>query len=536
MELHESLYALGLQLGREVFDDPESFRGALDDFLDEDAASTGDINLLVDAVRLGAFAQMASMLDSGAQPSAAVEEAGQRLARDRGSADVSGAQWACAVLGFAIGKVPEGEVRRHRTQHANPHSVPPQPETRMPGGYAPTGPASPGYPVPTAAPAPPAPTQYPGAPVGDAATMTGPPPVASQGGGFSAGPGAAPTGFVGGPGGPSVPGGPGAPGPGGWQQPQKKRKTWPIIVGAAAAVAVIAGGGIAVLASGGDDDPKPKADPKKDEPTVSLELPDVDERYSGLATSVTQGVEECTAGEPGDGVTEVLECGFANGTLTLTTYESGSDLNAGRGETVNTDPATRFSKTDEGVIFSVDNSSAVAVATESGLYWDSNESLQSAHYVGSSDSVSIDLLTDQYDAAGGVLTYPTAPEDPGMIALAEEFIDLKKCNRIQTINPGEIEESHCDAPGDVYIFMGKFQKPRDFKNYRRDKLQQGADQGSTLRTWNFGGGEREGALAEFLNGSGSAVRYWDRQDCLCYMEAYLDSGDQVKLTDWWTNA
>jgi hypothetical protein len=105
MELHESLYALGLRLGREVFDDPDSFRGALDDFLDEDSATTGDINLLVDAVRLGAFSSMTSMIGSGAQVTAAVEEAGNRLARDRGSADVAGAQWACAVLGFAIGKV-----------------------------------------------------------------------------------------------------------------------------------------------------------------------------------------------------------------------------------------------------------------------------------------------------------------------------------------------------------------------------------------------------------------------------------------------
>ena len=120
MELHENLYALGLRLGREVFDDPDSFRGALDDFLDEDAATTGDINLLVDAVRLGAFGSMTSMLGSGAQVTAAVEEAGSRLARDRGSADVAGAQWACAVLGFAIGKVSDAEVRRYRTQHAHP--------------------------------------------------------------------------------------------------------------------------------------------------------------------------------------------------------------------------------------------------------------------------------------------------------------------------------------------------------------------------------------------------------------------------------
>ncbi|MBA3311070.1 MAG: hypothetical protein H0U28_13640, partial [Nocardioidaceae bacterium] len=55
MELHERLHALGVELGTGVFDDADSFRGALDDFLDEGSASTGDINLLVDAVRLGAF-------------------------------------------------------------------------------------------------------------------------------------------------------------------------------------------------------------------------------------------------------------------------------------------------------------------------------------------------------------------------------------------------------------------------------------------------------------------------------------------------
>ena len=58
MELHESLYALGRSQGRELFNDADSFRGALDDYLDEDSASTGDINLLVDAVRLGAFQAM----------------------------------------------------------------------------------------------------------------------------------------------------------------------------------------------------------------------------------------------------------------------------------------------------------------------------------------------------------------------------------------------------------------------------------------------------------------------------------------------
>ena len=144
MELHESLYALGRSQGRELFNDADSFRGALDDYLDEDSATTGDINLLVDAVRLGAYQGMMSMLDSGADADRAVSEAGSRLARDRGSADVGGAMWALAVLGYATGKVSDPQVRRYRTQHASAPAPPPVgPATVLPP------------PVPGSAPAPP---------------------------------------------------------------------------------------------------------------------------------------------------------------------------------------------------------------------------------------------------------------------------------------------------------------------------------------------------------------------------------------------
>jgi len=158
MELHESLYALGLRHGREVFDDPDSFRGALDDFLDEDSATTRDINLLVDAVRLGAFSSMTTMIDSGALVAAAIEEAGKRLARDRGSADVAGAQWACALLGFAIGKVSDAEVRRYRTQHATPQPPSqPLPPTQFPAQQPPSA-QEPARPMAPTAPLPARPT------------------------------------------------------------------------------------------------------------------------------------------------------------------------------------------------------------------------------------------------------------------------------------------------------------------------------------------------------------------------------------------
>ncbi len=160
MELHDHLYALGLQVGREVFDDPEGFRGVLDDFLEEDEATTGDINLLVDAVRLGAFRSMLTMLDSGADAASAVSEAGLRLARDRGSADAGSAQWACAVLGFAVGRVGEADVARFRSSTAPPTpdngaatELPPVPG---PAPVAPPAPPAPPTPPPPSYPAPPA--------------------------------------------------------------------------------------------------------------------------------------------------------------------------------------------------------------------------------------------------------------------------------------------------------------------------------------------------------------------------------------------
>ncbi|GEP39883.1 hypothetical protein NPS01_35460 [Nocardioides psychrotolerans] len=116
MELHESLAELVGHVGPQVLDDADGLRAALDDYLDEGAASTGDINLLVDTVRLGAYAWMMSTIASGGEGAKAVEAAGVILARDRGSRDLDTARWACAVLGFAVGEVGDADVRRYRTR------------------------------------------------------------------------------------------------------------------------------------------------------------------------------------------------------------------------------------------------------------------------------------------------------------------------------------------------------------------------------------------------------------------------------------
>lgn len=112
MALHDSLRELVDARGAAVVGEAAELRGALDDFLAEDEATVGELNLLVDAVRLGGLDRLLTMLDHGADPGAAVAEAGSALARDRGSDDTRRASWAVAALGYAVGRVDGGVVER----------------------------------------------------------------------------------------------------------------------------------------------------------------------------------------------------------------------------------------------------------------------------------------------------------------------------------------------------------------------------------------------------------------------------------------
>jgi hypothetical protein len=166
MELHETLYELGTASGRGVFGDADLLRAALDDYLDEGAAATGDINLLVDAVRLGALPMLLSTIDSGAEPARAVEAAGEMLARDRGTSDVVATRWACAALGYAVGRVSATDVHRfeRRATQPGPGTPPPAAATQAPAAPWPvqSPPTSPPYQQPYAAAG--YPTAYPAGP------------------------------------------------------------------------------------------------------------------------------------------------------------------------------------------------------------------------------------------------------------------------------------------------------------------------------------------------------------------------------------
>jgi hypothetical protein len=136
MALHDSLRELVSVRGAGVVDEAEELRGALDDFLAEDEATLGELNLLVDAVRLGALRRVLDVLAHGAAPQAAIREAGATLARDRGTDDPSRSCWALAVLCFALGKVDESLVRAFRSDAGT-----------MPAATPPTAPHGPVPPV-----------------------------------------------------------------------------------------------------------------------------------------------------------------------------------------------------------------------------------------------------------------------------------------------------------------------------------------------------------------------------------------------------
>ncbi len=255
MELHESLAQLARDHGESLFTEADAFRGALDDYLDEGSASTGTINLLTDAVRLGALQGMITMLDSGASVEDAVESAGQRLSRDRGSADVAGSQWACAVLGYALGKIPVSLAARLR-----PDAYTAEPPSTPAGGTAARPSVSPGHapvqPTQTGPPPQQSPTQNWPAASPSVSSQHQPTPSVAQP--------SAPAAYPQSTGPYSAPASPYAytATPGYGTPPPKKSSSSGLIIGAIAAIVIL--GVVAIIAiialSGGGDDPSAKDD------------------------------------------------------------------------------------------------------------------------------------------------------------------------------------------------------------------------------------------------------------------------------------
>ena len=103
MTLHDELRELVDTFGEGLLGDADQFRAALDDYLPENAALPGQLNVLYDAVRFGAYARCVELLARGSDPMLAVGTAGDLLARDRGTTEVITSRWAVATLAHATG-------------------------------------------------------------------------------------------------------------------------------------------------------------------------------------------------------------------------------------------------------------------------------------------------------------------------------------------------------------------------------------------------------------------------------------------------
>lgn len=130
--VHDELTRLAAVAGPGVFETPDGFRAAFDDFVEEGSATAGELALLTDAIGTGALRRLLDQLDLGAAPASAVDGQARLLASARGTTETDGAAWALAALAHALGRVGPAEVTRHRRTPAPPAPprTPPPPVPR----------------------------------------------------------------------------------------------------------------------------------------------------------------------------------------------------------------------------------------------------------------------------------------------------------------------------------------------------------------------------------------------------------------------
>lgn len=158
--LHDELRELVASYGPELLRDGDQFRAALDDYVEEGSALPGQVNLLHDAVRLGAYARCVSLLDQKSEPSMAVQSAGDALARERGTLETSSSRWAVATLAHATGHLDRQVLERFLGAQPPETATLPEPEPPQTLGipeFPPSAPAPPPTPLGPTGPPPSAP-------------------------------------------------------------------------------------------------------------------------------------------------------------------------------------------------------------------------------------------------------------------------------------------------------------------------------------------------------------------------------------------
>ncbi|GAA4826106.1 hypothetical protein ACFQ0K_18940 [Nocardioides caeni] len=142
MGIHRELAELVQRAGDGVLRDHLEFRAAFDDYLPEGAATEGDLNLLADAIRLGAFDRVLRQIDHGGDVATTIASQAARLAQQRGTQESSGARWALTVLAFAAGRAAETDLDPDLAR-----DDPAQAPTQLPPGPVPPPPPPPPPPI-----------------------------------------------------------------------------------------------------------------------------------------------------------------------------------------------------------------------------------------------------------------------------------------------------------------------------------------------------------------------------------------------------
>ncbi|MBM9461512.1 hypothetical protein JK386_16530 [Nocardioides sp. zg-536] len=536
MELHDALAELVRDHGREILADDAGFRGVLDDVLAEDQASTGDINLLVDAVRFDVLTPLATMIDGGADPTRAVEEAGLRLARDRGG-DQGSCSWAAAVLGYAVGKVPAPVIARYRSQRRTTDLPPPgAPYSSPPAAQWPSPSAPPASAPPTSAP----PSSWPpAAPSSSPSSSPSSWPPAAPSSSPSSSPSSGPSSWP-----PAAPSSSPSSGSSSWPPAAGggRRRRGPVlwVAAAVAGVVVVVGGVTAAVLAGGGDDPAPGPDPSPERP-VDVSAAAIDERYRALATSISTGASDCEAQDPGPGQGEVVQCAVPAGVLRLVTYADEDALSAARSARLDYRAGTMTADNGTTALYEFDPERA-GTSDPALVYWDSRPALQSVTITGDA-TAKIDSVVASYKQTQPRVQSPTSPAHPTLREFINLNMDISECTRQRTFFVDETEESRCKVPGNsLVVNVGRYTSAKGMKGnrrYYRSKHKEAGKNGGKQGgggTWQLGDGDPEGAYYAYRDADGrTATVYWDwdKADCYCYGVAWSFDGNLAALEKWW---
>lgn len=504
MELHQTLRDLVTTYGAGVLGDAPGLRGMLDDVLDEAAASPGEINLLVDAVRFDVLPGLTQLIDGGADPARAVEESGARLARERGGDDASSGSWAAAVLGYAVGKVPEAVVLRYRSQ-------------RPPSPFAPpTGP-----PLRSPVPPPLPPVQSP---------LVQSPPVQSPPAAWPSTPPPPAPAYL-----PAYPSRP---------APRRSRTAW--WTAGALALLLVAGGavGVVVATRGGGS-----GDPATDDPTAAdLTSAGIQQRYASLGSNVAAGTSGCTALRAATGESEALSCTVPGGTLQLTTFASLSALKAERHRRLDRRMGSLANNAGTSAYYSYDPAIDGSSATPALVYWDSESELQAATLSGTGET-KLSALEARFRKTEAPVGPPTGVVNPVLSRFLGYWVDDSSCEPTAIYAKGETEELYCKVRfrgAKIGVSFGRFPTRAEDVTYRGYYQRQ------------YGAAKTRGAgprwvfpdSRDYLDGGahytyvdrGSEKPYtisfwdWHYDGCACWATAYLSGADTGLLDAWWSKA